>query len=92
MALPLLVMFTFVYVKIKFQEWSLSVVISHYESKQNQPVTFKVKVNVDTLVRPVMTIRVMMIMVIICKTTLFQRFMSKWTVAAVVEIKIEFHM
>ena len=40
MALPLLVMFTFVYVKIKFQEWSLSVVISHYEIKQNQPVTF----------------------------------------------------
>jgi hypothetical protein len=32
------------------------------------------------------------IMVIIHKTTLFQRFVSKWNVAAVVEIRIEFHM
>jgi hypothetical protein len=80
------------YIKIKFQECPLSVVISHYESKQNQCVTFKVKVNVDTLVRPFVTIRVIMIMVIIHKTTLFQRFMSIWNVAAVVEIKIEFHM
>ena len=34
-------MFTFVYIKIKFREWPLSVVICHYDSKQNQPVTFK---------------------------------------------------
>ena len=48
----------------------------------------KVKVNVTTLVRPVMTIRmiIIIIMVIVHKTTLFQRFMSKWNVAAVVDI------
>jgi hypothetical protein len=52
----------------------------------------KVKVNVNTLVRSVVTIRMIIIMVIIHKTTLFQRFMSKWNVAAVVAIRIEFHM
>jgi hypothetical protein len=52
----------------------------------------KVKVNVNTLVRPVMTIRMIIIIMMIHKTTLFQRFMSNWNVAAVVEIRIEFHM
>jgi len=52
----------------------------------------KVKVNVNSLVRPVMTIRMIIIVVAIHKTTLFQRFVSKWNVTAVVEIRIEFHM
>jgi hypothetical protein len=39
-----------------------------------------------------MTIRIIIIIVIIHKTTLFQKLMSKWNVAAVVEIRIEFHM
>jgi len=39
-----------------------------------------------------MTIRMIIIMMIIHKTTLFQKFMSEWNVAAVAEIRIVFHM
>jgi hypothetical protein len=43
MALQPLVMFAFVCVKVKVQEWPLSVMITHYDSEQNQPVSFKSK-------------------------------------------------
>jgi len=56
------------------------------------PSLLKVKVNVNTLVRPVITIRMIIIMMVIHKTTLFHRFMSEWNVAAVAEIRIQFHM